>query len=226
MMSISHWLERLEDRRSRRVIFLSHCLLNENTRYLGGACRPAIVREAIEFCLWHDIAIVQMPCPEQCAWGGVLKRRLLGFYGVEGSWRGRLGRLVLPVMLWWTRLNYRALARLTASQISDYIASRMEVVAIVGVDGSPSCGVARRLNMKQAFVLLGNLQPGSATRGDVNNVIRSTQTSGAGLYVAALRAELQRRQVRVPFVAHDLLAELDERPLPLSQDLQSALELQ
>jgi hypothetical protein len=26
-------LERLKDERSRRIIFVSHCLLNENTRY-------------------------------------------------------------------------------------------------------------------------------------------------------------------------------------------------
>jgi hypothetical protein len=32
-------LERLKDERSKRVIFVSHCLLNENTRYLGGAFR-------------------------------------------------------------------------------------------------------------------------------------------------------------------------------------------
>jgi hypothetical protein len=33
-------LERLKDERSKRVIFVSHCWLNENTRYLGGAFRP------------------------------------------------------------------------------------------------------------------------------------------------------------------------------------------
>src|SRR5512134_3186554 len=105
-MSIEQWVERLQDRRSRRVIFLAHCLLNENTRYLGGACRPAMVREVVDFCLRHDVAIVQLPCPEQCAWGGVLKRRLLRFYGVEGSWRSWVGHLLLPVMTWWTRRVY------------------------------------------------------------------------------------------------------------------------
>jgi len=29
----------LKDSRNGKVIFLSHCILNENTRYLGGACR-------------------------------------------------------------------------------------------------------------------------------------------------------------------------------------------
>ncbi len=44
------WTERLEDRRSRKVVFLSHCLLNENTRYLGGACREGCVEEIVQLC--------------------------------------------------------------------------------------------------------------------------------------------------------------------------------
>ena len=32
-------LTRLADERGKQVVFVSHCLLNENTRYLGGAFR-------------------------------------------------------------------------------------------------------------------------------------------------------------------------------------------
>ena len=67
----------LKDSRSGKVIFLSHCILNENTRYLGGACRGGVIREIVEQCLDKDIGIVQMPCPEQIAWGGVTKRLML-----------------------------------------------------------------------------------------------------------------------------------------------------
>jgi hypothetical protein len=34
-------IERLADARSNKVIFVSHCLLDENVRYLGGAFMPA-----------------------------------------------------------------------------------------------------------------------------------------------------------------------------------------
>ncbi len=61
--------QRLEDRRGKTVVFLSHCLLNENTRYLGGACWGGCVREILEACLVLEVGIVQMPCPEQQAWG-------------------------------------------------------------------------------------------------------------------------------------------------------------
>lgn len=222
-MSINQWVERLHDRRSRRVIFLAHCLLNENTRYLGGACQPAMVREAVGFCLQHDVAIVQLPCPEQCAWGGVLKRRLLRFYGVEGSWWSSVRRLLLLGMTLWTRRVYRFLARQTALQISDYVASKMTVVAVVGVDGSPSCGVSKRLDVRTAFESLGRLRPATTTSEDVNKIVRSAQADGSGLYVEAIRAELDRRGVRVPFVAHDLMAEIDGRRVGLDDKLQSVL---
>jgi hypothetical protein len=65
-------LDRLADDRRKRVIFLSHCLRNENTRYLSGACRAACVREVVEECIDRELGIVQMPSPEQQAWGGVL----------------------------------------------------------------------------------------------------------------------------------------------------------
>src|SRR5512143_830165 len=111
------WTERLEDRRSRKVVFLSHCLLNENTRYLGGACREGCVEEIVQLCLQRGLGMVQMLCPEQHAWGGVLKRRMLLFYGSKGTLRYRLRDVLLPVMLWYTRRIYRRLAQETANQI-------------------------------------------------------------------------------------------------------------
>ncbi len=40
--------ERLRDERGKRVVFVSHCLLNENTRYLGGAFHSGGVLEIVE----------------------------------------------------------------------------------------------------------------------------------------------------------------------------------
>jgi uncharacterized protein YbbK (DUF523 family) len=67
--------ETLADARSGRVLVVSHCLLNENVRYLGGAAHPGPVPQIVHAALDHDLGLVQMPCPEQRAWGGVLKTR-------------------------------------------------------------------------------------------------------------------------------------------------------
>jgi uncharacterized protein YbbK (DUF523 family) len=90
-------LERLQDERSKRVIFVSHCLLNENTRYFGGAFRPGCVDELVDGFQREGMGISQMHCPEQRVWGGVLKRYLLPIYGSRGTLLYRLRHLAVMV---------------------------------------------------------------------------------------------------------------------------------
>ncbi|KZS69571.1 hypothetical protein A4G29_16925 [Mycobacterium kansasii] len=73
------------DERSRRVVLVSHCLLNENTRYAGGATRPGAVAEVVNELLTARAGIHQLPCPEQLAWGSVLKRHSLRLYHSKGG---------------------------------------------------------------------------------------------------------------------------------------------
>ncbi|MBN2004032.1 MAG: hypothetical protein JXA21_11815, partial [Anaerolineae bacterium] len=145
--------QRLKDSRGQQVVFLSHCLLNENTRYLGGACRSGCVREIVDQCLDHGWGIVQMPCPEQHAWGGVLKKWLLMSYGAKEQAIYRFRSLSLPLFVGYTRLVYRQLAKATANQIDDYLRSGFTVMGIVGIDGSPTCGVGKTLALEKSFDL-------------------------------------------------------------------------
>jgi predicted secreted protein len=211
MATLSTWAAQLHDQRSRKVVFLAHCLLNENTRYLGGARRPGGVVEIVQPCLERGIGIIQLPCPEEHAWGGVMKRWLLGMYGADASVRFRLRSVLLPVMLFYTRRVYRRLARHVANQVQDYLASGFEVLGIIGIDGSPSCGVQVTMNVEQAFVQVSRLRQEAATAGDINAIVRGNAIGGRGLFVAILQEELARRGLDVPFAAHDLLAELEDR---------------
>lgn len=201
-------VDQIRDLRSRRVIFLAHCLLNENTRYLGGARRGGAIREIVEPCLEHDIGIVQLPCPEQHVWGGVLKRRLLFFYGSKGKLRYRLLSVLLPLFLWYTRRIYRKLARRTADEIQDYQKAGFAVLGIIGVDASPTCGVKQSLAMREALLRITRLEAGAITAKEVNAIVVGTVTVGRGLYIELLQEELDKRKIRVPFAAHDLIAEL------------------
>jgi predicted secreted protein len=209
MNKVPMLMQRLKDNRSMAVIFLSHCLLNENTRYLGGACRGGCVKEVIEQCIAHDVGIVQMPCPEQYTWGGVTKRWLLLTYGSKGTLLYRLRRILLPLFLFYTRLIYRRLARQTARQINDYLANGFSVVAIAGIDGSPSCGVNKTLDFQRSFDLVANADIQSITVEQMNAIIRRCLADGKGMFTTMLQEELGKRHLNVPFLAHDLVAELD-----------------
>jgi predicted secreted protein len=215
MADARSWPAKLRDERSGKVVFLSHCLLNENTRYLGGACRPGAIEEVVRPCLARGLGIIQMPCPEQIAWGGVLKRRLLWLFGSEGRLIYRLRKVLLPILVWATRRVYSRTARQVADQIADYEASGFTIVGVVGVDGSPSCGVHQTLEIMRALQLMSQLRP-EARAADMNAIVQACLTPGRGIFVEQLHKELLRRGFNVPFLAHDLIAELQGRPVPLS----------
>lgn len=151
-----------------------------------------------------------LPCPEEMAWGGVLKRHLLRAYGsaVAHPLAWRLGRLLLPVALAYTRHVYRRIARRVAAQIADHRAAGIAVVAVVGVDGSPSCGVDITIDPAPCVDEIARTPAAEVTVDRQNALIRRQARSGRGLFVAALRRELSGRRLEVPIVGHDLLGEL------------------
>ncbi len=201
--------QRLRDNRSKKVIFLSHCILNENVRYLGGACRGNCVREIIEQCLDGNLGIVQMPCPEQHAWGGVTKRWLLMTYGVKGTFLYHVRHLLLPLILLYTKLIYRQLAKATADQVNDYLTSGYSVIGMIGIDGSPSCGANTTLDFERSFELTASMDVESVTVEQMNTIIRKGLTGGKGLFTTALQKELKKRHIDIPYHAHDLIAEIN-----------------
>jgi predicted secreted protein len=214
----------LPDGRSRRVIFLSHCLLNENVRYAGGATRPGAVDELIDAAQAAGVGICQMPCPEQLAWGGVSKRRLMLAFGADRRGLRSVRRLITPLFLAYTRRRYARPARQVVASVADYQRSGYHVLGIVGVDGSPSCGVHLTLDIDRAADALAACDPATTDTTRLNDRVVSANTvPGPGLLTAAIRGESKRRGLTVPLFAHDLVDELAGRQ-DVSPALRAALE--
>ena len=57
------------DGRSKRVVFIAHCLLNQNSISDGTAVYPAAFKSTVRLLLDADAGIVQLPCPELCCLG-------------------------------------------------------------------------------------------------------------------------------------------------------------
>ena len=203
---------RLRDERSGRVVFVSHCLLNQNTRYLGGAFRPGVVHEVVDPYLQDGTGICQLPCPEQLAWGGVLKRHLLRLYG--RPWLGPVIRPLRPALTACTALRYRVLARRVAGQIADYQKSGFDVVGVVGVDASPTCGVATTLDLDASLGAILGCPLNRLDRGFMNDtVVGGSARTGQGLFIDALGDALARRGRQVRLLRHDLRSEAPGSPL-------------
>lgn len=152
-----------EDGRSRRVVFVAHCWLNINTRFPGGGSHAGPNPDVLRLLEETGCGIVQMPCPEQRVFG--LDKHLFGTRPAEEV--------------------RRALAGLAAGVIDDVVEYRLngyEVVAIVGMDPSPTCGVRAA---KGKGALLG-LDQGTAER------------PGPGAFIEALLGVASERGVTLP----------------------------
>lgn len=211
--------ERLADARGGRVGFVSHCLLNENVRYLGGATTAGVVDSVVDDLRRRGIGIVQMSCPEQLAWGGVDKPWMLRLYGSRLA-RSPIGRRAVPcVARRWTMHRYRELARRVAGDIQDYVTAGYDVTEILGVGSSPSCGAFTTIDLDAAVQTMATLDLSTIDTGQVNErVVSSNTITGRGLFLAALTAELERRHITVPLREHDLVAELRQQSQPRGRD--------
>lgn len=206
-------LGRLVDERSNRVVFVSHCLLNENTRYAGGAFRPGSVDELVDGFQHDGLGIVQMRCPEQCAWGGVRKRYILPVYGARGTMLYPTRAALFPLFLLYTRVRYHFLARSIASEVADYVNSGVDPVGIIGVGGSPSCGVRTTLDLRRSMEALANCPVAEVDRSTMNEqAIVACRRPGQGMFVQAVQRQLARRRLSVSWYEHDLLDEIREQP--------------
>ena len=213
MSRVTQLREQLADARSGRVVFLSHCLLNQNVRYLGGAGHPGGVSELAGGYLARGTGICQLACPEQRAWGGVLKRRMLVAYGSAGTLRAPAARLLLRPFLWYTRRVYARLARAITRDVLDYRRCGIEVTGLVGIGGSPSCGVHTTLDLPAAVTALTRCPAARLDRRTLNNDIVAANTRpGEGLFIHALCKHLARAGADIPLIEHDLLSELGVRP--------------
>jgi predicted secreted protein len=199
----------MPDQRSGRVVFMSHCLLNQNTRYLGGAVCPGVVTGAVDPYVIEGIGIVQMPCPEQRVWGGVLKRRLLWLIDHPRIARGvgTFARLVNGYI----RLRYRRTARTVIRDIEEYATNGFDVVAVIGVAGSPSCGVNTTSDLGLALKAIGSCPSSGPTTDWINQcVVVASTTPGQGLFIQALSEGKNRRSISVPFDEVDLASIVPE----------------
>jgi len=216
MSKIKILTEKLRDNRGKRVIFLSHCLLNENTRYLGGAKCEAGVNDIIGQLQSQGIGIVQMPCPEQMFWGGILKRKMLMGYGINHSILKFFRKIYVNYFIWQTKLNYQELANQIAHQIKDYIDLDFEVLGIMGIKGSPSCGVTQSLDIKKSSQYLAGLDLKELTKDKFNRDIYDLcLVDWEGLFIKALKQSLWKKKLEIKFLEFDMLKEINNESVEM-----------
>jgi len=114
-----------EDKRSKKIALVSHCVLNQNAVIGGGAGYPTVIPYVLEALQAHNFAIMQMPCPEMSSaglnrWGQVKEQYLSSGF----------------------KRSFQRLAEYTLDSVEDYVSNGYKII-IIGIEGSPSCGIEK-----------------------------------------------------------------------------------
>lgn len=160
-----------EDKRSKSIIILAHCIINQNAKSDGTASYGGTITELVDLLNSTDIGIVQMPCPE------------LHCLGLD---RGDVRGGMRPVIEENSRIrnmikqerNLKMIECLIHSvvyQIEEYLKNGFEIKGIVGINRSPSCGV-------------------ETTSMD------NKEIEGQGVFIKELQKQIAKKEFQIPIV--------------------------
>ena len=156
-----------------RVIFVSHCILNQSTRarWQGGGARrdTGACREVVDLLMAEEVGVVQMDCPEFSLFGNPRPPMTKEGYDTPG---------------------FREACEEIAGRACDMMDAfreagpeAVEVVAVLGLEGSPSCGVGRTPRILDG---------------------EGVDASEPGLLMEALMEEMRERGIEAPFLGISL----------------------
>ncbi len=118
------------DGRSMMVVFVPHCALNMNARHVDCADFPAMMEPLFEFLRENQIGIVQMPCPELRVLGLGRDRDVPPLNTIREA-------LEIPD----AQKRLKPLVDDMVYLIKEYRYQEVEILGMLGKNGSPSCGV-------------------------------------------------------------------------------------
>jgi predicted secreted protein len=127
------------DARSKRILLVAHCLLNQNAKLDRCAFYPGVIREAAQLILDSGVGIVQMPCPETLCLGLDRQADPAALPSVEAEDTRIAIRMQEPI----ARKKMQQMAAELVYQVEEYRKNGFEVLGVVGINGSPTCAVER-----------------------------------------------------------------------------------
>lgn len=118
--------------RSKQILIVSHCILNQNTVIPDEARAAGAVISAVEWAMKQGYGLLQLPCPEFTFLG--LDRPPMTYeqYNTP-EYRKHCREILKPVL----------------SQAEDYIKNGYEIAGILGIQSSPSCDPTRGIFMEE-----------------------------------------------------------------------------
>ncbi len=162
----------------KKIVFVSHCILNVASKVVmynkeemdkEEALRKDFLNKAIN----NDVQIIQLPCPE------------FTLYGAK-----RWGHVSNQFNNVFFKNHCRKILEPIIEQIHEYLNNpeMFELLGIVGIDGSPSCGVD--------YTCFGNWYGSFEDREDLDQTLASCKfDKGNGVFIEVLRNMLSENKI-------------------------------
>ena len=185
----------------QKIIFTAHCLLNTAAKVVlyekeDMAAEETLRRRFLSKAVNCGIQLVQLPCSEftlygACRWGHVSNQFDNPFF------RNHCRELLAPYLL----------------QMKEYLAhpERFRLLGVVGVDGSPSCGVD--------YTSAGNWYGSFSGRKDLEQTLKGARlATGYGIFMDELCKMLREEGLAQRITVTSLFAPEPEKCLSLLEE--------
>jgi len=176
-------------KRKRCIVLLCHCLLNCNSKVEGLAEYQGALESLLKYLIANGYGLIQLPCPE------------ITMYGVK-----RWGQVKEQYNTPYFRTHCQQIFRPIMEQIVDYLNSGYTCKALIGIDGSPSCGVNKTCSSAQWGGEVGSADGLAAKISDLKTIPSS------GVFIEEITSCFKENNIKI-----DLLA-IDESDPELSVD--------
>ncbi|WP_462412624.1 CD3072 family TudS-related putative desulfidase [Neobacillus sp. Marseille-QA0830] len=118
--------------RSKKILIVSHCILNQNTVIAEEARAEGAILSAVEWAMKQGYGFLQLPCPEFTFLG--LNRPSMTYEQYNtANYRKHCREILKPVLF----------------QAEDYQKNGYEIDGILGIQSSPSCDPIRGIFMEE-----------------------------------------------------------------------------
>ena len=115
----------MNDKRSGKIVVVSHCILNVHSLEDGLAIYPGLEEEVVTLLVKKGVGIFQIPCPEMEVFS--IFRKPLPKEPYES-----------PKI----REKYRELAERMVKRLLGFREKGYEIAAVLGAEASPTCGIS------------------------------------------------------------------------------------
>lgn len=165
--------------RSKRIIVVSHCILNANAKVGPLAVYPGVLRQVMDRFIEDGTGILQLPCPE-LSYLGINRWGMCREQYDHPNFQRHCKRILTP----------------SVDQIEAFVTAGYEICGIIGADGSPNCGVTKT----PSGLIGGVIRNGNDVEKQIENF---KYVPGMGVFFNTLKEMLLNRKISTNFMAID-----------------------